>query len=400
MYNFPDINGINKSGIIRFWTKKYLAILFLRQYKLVEYYNYQNIFGLPVIPNSLSEMKEWEQELDVFKNILDEILNDNNVLTSLELGELAEKEWHKKHNKQYPIDLLDKIISKVRAGYNQKKITQSVSKEKENEFYDKSKEIIIKSIAKLKHLENKNDIEQDYTSFPLNGACELFDKTAFSDDQDVSYLNADTIVAQYISGNLSLSVTWSFFNFIKDHYSFKPENIFEAIDKMGFDFNYYNIISFGVYLKYYTNFLNIKKLEERDGKFYYKNCRIIDIDNYIDPSLIGSLVVVKKEELPKLVFNDLSKEDKDKYNPKLLDESFNLYAKIIDLNEHKGIMNTISISNVDDLKQKVLACILFNWKIKWKNSSQIYQFKVFDQFSNSGKPNSFDDLNVIKKEND
>lgn len=400
MYNFPDIDGINKGALIRYWTKKYLAILFLRQYKLIEYYTYQNIFGLPTIPNSLSEMKEWEQELDIFKNILDKILNNNSVLASLELEELAEREWYKKHNKQYPIDLLDEIISKVKAGYNQRKITQSVSEEKEKEFYDKSKEFVIKSISKLKPLENENEIEQNYTTVPLNGTCELFDKTAFSDDQDVSYLNADTIVAQSISGNLSLSVTWSFLNFIKDRYSFKPETIFEAIDKMGFDLNYYSIISFGVYLKHYTDFLNIKKLEERNGEFYYKNCKIIDIDNYIHPNLIGSLIVIKKEELPKLVFNELSKEDKEKYNPKLLDKDYSLYAKIIDLNEHKGIVDNITISNVDDLKQKVLACILFNWEIKWKNSTQIYQFKVFEQFSNSGKPNSFDDLNVIEKEDD
>lgn len=41
MYNFPDIDGVNQGAIIRYWTKKYLAILFLRQYKLNEYYTYQ-----------------------------------------------------------------------------------------------------------------------------------------------------------------------------------------------------------------------------------------------------------------------------------------------------------------------------------------------------------------------
>lgn len=398
MYDFPDIDGINKGATIRYWTKKYLAILFLRQYKLIEYYTYHNIFGLPTIPNSLSEMKEWEQELDIFKNILNKILNDNNILVSLELDELADKEWYKKHNKQYPIDLLDEIISKVKDGYGQKKISQPVSTEKETAFYDNSKEFVIKSISELKTIENINEIKQNYTSFPLNGTCELFDKTAFSDDQDISYLNADTIIGQTVSGNLSLDVTWSFLNFIKDRYSFKPECIFEAIEKMGFDFKHYNIISFGVYLKHYTDFLKIKGLEERNGEFYYKNCKIIHIYSYIHPNLIGSLIVIKKDELPKLVFNELLKEEKEKYNPKLLDADYNLYAKIIDLNKHKEIMDTISISNVEDLKQKVLACILFNWEIKWKKSTQVYQFTVFEQFSNSGKPNSFADLKVIKKE--
>jgi len=400
MYNFPDIDGVNKGAIIRYWTKRYLAILFLRQYKLHEFYTYQNIFGLPTIPDSLSEMKEWEQELDIFRDLLFKILNNKSVLLSLDLNELVDKQWYKKQNKQYPIDLIDEIILKVKAIYTEKKIIQPVSKEKENEFYDKSKEIVIKSISKLKQIENKKDIEQDYTAFPLNGSCELFDKTAFSDDQDVSYLNSDTIVAQTISGNLSLSITWSLLHFIKDRYSFKPETIFEAIDKMGFNFNNYNIISFGVYLKHYTDFLNIKGLEEKNGEFYYRDNKIINIDSNIHPDLISSLIIIKNEYLPKLIFNELSKEENKKYNPNLLDKDYYLYAKIIDLNENKDIKDTISISNVEDLKQKVLACILFNWEIKWKKSTLIYQFKVFEQFSNSGKPNSFDDLKTIEKNNE
>ena len=33
-YNFPDIDGANTGGVIRMWIKKYLAILFIRQYTL------------------------------------------------------------------------------------------------------------------------------------------------------------------------------------------------------------------------------------------------------------------------------------------------------------------------------------------------------------------------------
>ncbi len=395
MYNFPDIDGVNLGAIIRYWTKKYFAILFLRQYKLKRYYTYQNIFGLPTIPNSLSEMKEWEKELEHFKNLMEDILNDNNLLSSLELIELSNKEWYKKHNKQYPIDLIEEIIVKVKSEYKEKKRTQPVSKEKEDEFYDKSKEIIIKSISKFKHIENKNDFKEKYITYPINGNCELYDKTAFSEDQDISYLNSDTIVAQSISANLSLKITWSILNFIEDRYLFKPERIFEAIDKIGFDFNNYIIFSFGVYLKHYTDFLNIKELKEKNGIYYFKSSKIINIETYIDPNLIGSLIVINKNELPKLIFNDISKEDKEKYNPELLDKDYHLYAKIIDLNKNKDIKDSISISNVEDLKEKVLSCIFLNWGIKWKKSSRIYQFKVFEQFTNSGKPNSFDDLKII-----
>lgn len=395
-YSFPDVDGVNKGGVIRFWTRKYFAILFLRQYKLHDYYYGHNIFDLPNIPNSLSEMKYWEQELDYFKNILSEILKDNDLLTELGYKELTNEKWFEDNNKQHPIELIDNIIRDVKYGYEEKKTNQKISHQKEDEFYVKTKEIIIKSISKFDIVNNTDDIDGDFIKHTLNGTCQLLDKTAFTDDQDISYLNSDTIVAQTLSANLSLNITRTFISLIKERYLFEPVNIFSSIDRMGFDFNKYIIISFGVYLKHYTETLKIIKLKEKDNEFYFKGSKIINLNTYIDPNLIGSLIVISKNDLPKFLFNEISKEESTKYEPKQLVEQYQLYAKLINLNDNNKIREELRTSNVEDLTKKVLACILINWEIRWKKTSEIYQFKVFEQFNNSGKPNSFSDLKPIK----
>jgi len=395
-YSFPDIDGVNRGSIIRYWIKKYFAILFLRQYTLHDYYYGHNIFDLPIIPNSLSEMKVWENELKNFKLLISDVLGDQYLLEILNLNHLTNDEWFTENNKQHPIELIDKIVDNVKNKYQQKKINQDVSIKKEKEFYDKTRDLLEKFISKVQVIENKKDIN-DFINYPLTGTCQLLDKTAFADDQDISYLNSDSIVAESLFANLSLRISRTFSYFIKESYLFEPKYLFIAINEMGFDFNNYDIISFGVNLKYYSDFLKIDGLQERDGEIYFKDSKIINLETYLDPNLIGSLIIVNKENLPKLSFNELSGKLLTEYSPDLIVDQYHLYAKLIDLNVNDKIRNGLKSSNVEDLTRKVLACILINWEIKWRKGSEVYQFKVFEQFNDSGKPNTLSDLKPISK---
>ena len=179
-YSFPNINGINKGATIRLWIKKYLAVLFLRQYKLNEHYLHQNIFELPIIPDSLSEMKKWEQGLDLFKDLLCKMQGNKEILSFFEFDELSDNNWFKTRNKKPPILLLDEIIRKVKETYKDKKINQPISEEKEEEFYEKSKERFMNFFSEFKRIENKIDFEENYDSLLLSGTSELFDKAALA----------------------------------------------------------------------------------------------------------------------------------------------------------------------------------------------------------------------------
>ena len=49
-YPFPDAHGVYAEDIIKMWIKQYIAILFLRQYKLNKYYIYSNPLEMPKPP--------------------------------------------------------------------------------------------------------------------------------------------------------------------------------------------------------------------------------------------------------------------------------------------------------------------------------------------------------------
>ena len=63
-YWFPDIYGVNSDGVIRMWIKRYLAVLFIRQYTLFEYFVNSNRLTMPKTPQSLSELNHCKDELE------------------------------------------------------------------------------------------------------------------------------------------------------------------------------------------------------------------------------------------------------------------------------------------------------------------------------------------------
>jgi hypothetical protein len=70
-YPFPDISGVNADGVIQMWIKRYLAILFLRQYTLHEYYTFYATLQMPTPPTELSKMKHWNDQMAFFSAMLE-----------------------------------------------------------------------------------------------------------------------------------------------------------------------------------------------------------------------------------------------------------------------------------------------------------------------------------------
>lgn len=79
-YPFPNISGVNANNIIKMWIKRYIAILFLRQYTLHEYFFYSRTLEMPNPPQTLSEKRSWIEELDILKRFVLEYLSDISCL--------------------------------------------------------------------------------------------------------------------------------------------------------------------------------------------------------------------------------------------------------------------------------------------------------------------------------
>ncbi|WP_319480978.1 hypothetical protein [uncultured Draconibacterium sp.] len=395
-YSFPDISGINKGGIIRMWIRKYCALLFLRQYTLHDYYYGKTALDLPNVPNSLRELNSWKDKLESLKRFIEELLEEKELLNDVGLGYLTNN-WFDENEKQKPSELIDTLIKNTKEKYESTKQEQPVSKTKEAEFKEHTKEIVLKAIDTYSEIENAEKIESNFKPFHINGVYQLMEKAGFADDQDVSYLNSDTFVAESVASNFHFKITSTFSFFITKRYVLNREDIFKAIDRLGVNLQEYCIISFGVYLPFLIENLKVPYLSKKGESFYFRDNRIISLDTYVNDTVRYSIVVVRKTDLPKLNFNKITEEEFKKYSLEELDERTHLSASIIDLNSRKDLRDEISQKTDDDLTKNVLACISIGIEARWKLSSKCYQFKPFDQFNNRGVPDKLEDINPINE---
>lgn len=395
-YSFPDVDGVNSGGIIRMWIKKYFAILFLRQYTLHDYYYGHTSLDLPNLPTSLSEMNSWKSELSYLKQIVTETLDNEDLLSGVDYKYMS-KEWFNENNKQEPISLIDSMLQSVENKYEETKKNQKVSSLKKEEFNKNTKEILTNVFEDYSNISNKDIGDDDCKTFYINGSYQLMDKGGFADNQDISYLNSDSIVAQSVASNFKFFVTGTFLYFISKKYIFKPVDLFSAIERMNFDFDEIIIISFGVNLAFYNDNLNVDNLTKTDESFFFKNLKIIQFDAYINEPLRESIFIINKDELPELIYNDITQKEIEKYKLEKI-ENTHIFTNIVDLNKENDLRVELSENtNETDLTKKVLACIALNIEVKWKISSKGYQFKAFNQFIEKGNPNSFDNLEPLKK---
>lgn len=109
-YPFPELSGISSDGVIKKWISSYMAILFLRQYKIVQYLITMKPLYFPAIPDTQGEIKNWIDGLDFFKNLVIEHLGNKELLKTLNL-EFITQSWCDENDKPYPTHL--SILSKI-----------------------------------------------------------------------------------------------------------------------------------------------------------------------------------------------------------------------------------------------------------------------------------------------
>jgi hypothetical protein len=71
-YHFPESSGIGANSVTKKWMMSYMALLFLRQYTIYPYLITMKPLDFPPTPNTQSEIKQWIDGLDFFKELVSE----------------------------------------------------------------------------------------------------------------------------------------------------------------------------------------------------------------------------------------------------------------------------------------------------------------------------------------
>ena len=138
-YWFPDIRGVKSNDIIKMWLKRYLAILFIHQYTLHEYYVYSNTLTMPNPPKELSELNRWKNELDYLKTLVNGYLSQKYILEELGFGIMSDKKWFSDNNKVEPSELIDNFKKEIEKNFKNIKSQQPISRKMEIVFKEKHK---------------------------------------------------------------------------------------------------------------------------------------------------------------------------------------------------------------------------------------------------------------------
>lgn len=393
-YPFPNVEGANSDGIIRMRIKKYIALLLLKQYTLYDYYIGQSALAIPQIPDSLPEINKWKNNLIYLKAQVTKLLEKGKIINKVGLG-FMNSDWFSENNKLEPIALINEIIERAENKYEEVKRSQPISVSKKAQFEEKTKAIIFRGLDEYADLKNEIEIVENFNSFNLNGAFQIMDKDAFADNQEIAIIDADTVVAEMVIHRIHHKISSSFLRIINERYIINQDDIFDAIKAVISDLSDIIIFSFGIYFPFYIS-QKVPGLSQKDNDFYYNGIKIKNFNYTSNESLQSSFVILKKEDLPSIIYNGIDQGDMDKYRLSELDNQTHLSTNIINLNEDPVLLEEAThMFKEKDLTKNVIVCIGLNAEIRWKNSAKGYLISIFDQFINSGKANTLDEIKPI-----
>lgn len=397
-YPFPDISGVNANNIIKMWIKRYIAILFLRQYTLHEYFVYSRTLEMPNPPQTLPEKRKWIEELDILKRFVMEYLSDTTCLKALNLDALSSPDWFADNNKPKPEELIENLKNKVAYSAEQKKANQKLDPEKIKQLNDATKKILTHCFDYYEPLFRNHIADSEpHKSLFYGGRYEISDKMAFAEDQDMGYANFDSIYAEIIATEFRHNLPSVFRVYYKTtYYILAEKDIFLAIDNLQLDCQKFTIVSVGVNLySYKSNGITTKG----NGFWEYNGIPILELEPTQIDAVHNSFFIMRNEDLPYILHNEASQNSIEKYSLIQIDNKYHIYTNVIDLHENVDIQKEVrEKTNIQDLDKSVLVCVDVNTEVRCKMNAKCVQLKVFSQFDNIGNPNNIEDVQNIWNE--
>lgn len=378
-YYFPELDNLGNRRQVNYWICSYIAILFLRQYSLHQYYVYQDFTALPNLPDDVLELSSWLDSVSFFERCLNNVLSNKELIKDLEFEKLVEAK--KDDFSSFISNLKEAIKNKI----GQQKLNAQLSDEKIQNFYSQSNEIISKAFEVYKpiFIEKSDEHSKSELKLNVNGERTLMSKSAFT-DKDIPHLNYDTFFAGAIAThNIKRFIPNSFLIARTKRYLLNKDNILIALSKIIGNNN--DIIIIGVRVGYQLQ-------EILDKSSFKKNIQYIPSTEY---HLQDTLFVLRKNDLPAIEHKDLKENEKTELQLKCINEDLKIYASVVDINtdENQALKDKWNLENEPDNEDlKVQLAIAFLSIIYWKNEREIIQINIASEYREQGIQNELNDV--------
>ena len=392
-YPFPDVTGVNADGIIMGWMKRYLAVLFLRQYTLHECYTYSNTLEMPLPPKTPKEQKHWNEQLDSLIHFVKEHLANVELMQDLGLQNILSKEWLEKNNKPEPLALIESLKKDIEDKTEETSRTQKIDETKRQRLFNSTKQILTNTFNSYMPMFTQNEIMEKCKSLFVAGTYMPMEKAAFCSNQGISHVNYDTVTAEHVSRSIRQTAQNIFLLSERHKYKLNEDDLFASIKQLNLDAETFVIIVFGLNLSY---FKDREGLKEQGKKWSYNGIPIIYIDDRSNELFSHSIIIIKKEDLPCVVHHEFDKDRTKEYQLTEIDNTHHIYASVIDLNEYDEIRKKVEQeTNLTDLEKKVLVCIGLNTEFRIKNSTKCIHLGIYGMFNERVPKHEIEDVKNI-----
>lgn len=374
-YYFPEIDNLGISRNVSHNICQYIALLFIRQFTQQTIYVYQNFKIFHKLTDDLQELYSYNDRLTYFRNCIEKILSNKELLETLEFNiDAAEV-----------LKTFDELDAKIKERIDITKLKANLSEDKIQIFKESTKEIITKAFNEYQNIKNSEDfIDVDDSNISsINGELIISSKSLFTDN-DIPNINFDSIYSEHIAKNkIKYFLPNSFLLSKTEKYLIEKTKLIEGIERIIKDIK--NKIIIAVRPSY-----DSKQLIS-ESKFKDIVVEIPSTNNYLNDTFF----ILDKKDLPKFESKKLPQKDIDKFHLTLLDETYNLYTNVIDINRVENLSLKEEYSTKDENELKVLILISFIFLIKWKKDRNITMLGLTSQYQERGIVNKLEDLKEL-----
>jgi hypothetical protein len=382
-YPFPELDNYGNSGQISHSICKYMALLFVRQFTMRNNYIYENAYGQPHLPESVIELGNWKNNIPYFKNCLNQILADAQLISSLNYGATVA---NPNKFEEFMVSLEIRIVEAI----GERKLKAQLSPKNVDAFLESSGKIIRSAFHEYKEILNAEEGGPSEYNLPMTitGDTILFSKSAFTDD-DIPNINYDTVFASLISNRKIRRLIPSAFSMNKSRrYVVSWQNVIASFDKIiTGDIDKFLIIGFDVTYMVENALVNSR----------YES--ITKLVSSTDDNVRDVLFILRKSDRPHVEFGQVEEGKIKQLQLVEVNESPLIYASVVDINHPDNEMLRKQFSTDDYDELKVLLAIEFSCTLFFKTNSSIVQVDIASQFSERGILDTLDEITPLESSN-
>lgn len=375
-YFFPEIDNLGISRNVAHNICLYISLLFVRQFTQQTIYVYQDFKTFHNLTNDLQDLYSYNDRLPYFKSCIEIILSNKTLLDTLNY----------KVETDEVLVVFDDLDKNIKEKIDLTKLNANLSEDKIQTFKNTTKQIIKGALEEYKTIENGKDFNNvdDSVITSINGELIVSSKSSFTDN-DIPNINFDSVYAQHIANNkIKYFLPNSFLLARTEKYLIERKQLIDGFERIIKNVN--NKVIVAIRPGY-----DSKKLIEK-SKF---KSLIIEIPSS-NNRLTDTFFILDKNDLPRFESKKLSKKEIDKFGLTHLDEKYQLYSNVIDINLPENNSLKEEYSTKDEKELKVLILISFILLIKWKKDRKITMLSLTSPYQERGIVNRLEDLKELK----